>query len=134
MQPTRHAVTKESKKKRKKVGGGELEKAACGFHAALSSSPLLQPLPPLYPPSPMSCGPPNLSSSCVVFAGVAGDDVAGGRRDGGWGHSSLLIVVEPAVGWPRCGHLPGCSVVAVGGHAVVVVVLGKNFHVGVLVS
>ena len=69
-----------------------------------------------------------------MFAGVAGDDVAGGRRDGGCGHSSLLMVVEPALGWPRCGHLPGRSVAAVGGRAVVVVVLGKNFHVGVLAS
>jgi hypothetical protein len=50
-----------------------------GFMPPRRHHPSSQPFPPFYPPSPMSFGPPNLWLSCVVFAGVAGDDVAGGR-------------------------------------------------------
>ena len=38
----------------------------------------------------------------------------------GYGHCSL-VVIEPALGWPRYGLFPGHSVAAVGGHTVVVV-------------
>jgi len=40
----------------------------------------------------------------------------------GYGHSSL-VVVEPALSWPRYELSPGHLVVAVGGHVVVVVVV-----------
>jgi hypothetical protein len=39
--------------------------------------PSYGPLPPIYPPSPISFSPPKLS--CIMFAGVASDDVAGGK-------------------------------------------------------
>ena len=50
-----------------------------GFMSPRRHHPSSQPLPPFYPPSPRSFGPPNLWLSCVVFARVAGDDVVGGR-------------------------------------------------------
>ena len=66
---------------------------------------------------PLAIHPSHLI--CDMFAGFASDDVAGERV--GYGHSSL-VVVEPALGWPIYGLFPGCSVAAVGGRAVVVVV------------
>ena len=43
------------------------------------------------------------------------------QRGGGGVVHGIVDVNELALGWPTYGHWPGCSMVAVGGHTVVVV-------------
>jgi len=51
---------------------------------------------------------------------------------------SSIVVVEPALGWPRYELFPGCLVAAVGGRTVVVVCgvrkEHQHYHVGKLMS
>ena len=116
-------------------GKGELDEAACGFQAASSSSPLLQPFPP---PSIHLLQSPSAFPTCVVMRRVCwgcwwwcGRWKCGERV--GWAiKHSLSRWAFPGLAqmWALARALSGGS----GGCAVVVVVWGKNIHVGVLAT
>src|SRR5277367_5154082 len=99
-----HAVSsndgRRNKKETKNIRGGKeganWTRQHMGFMLPCRHHPSSSPLPPFYTPSPISFGPPNLWSSCVVFARVTGDDVADGEVVRRWvgEHSGFLLVVE----------------------------------------